>query len=106
LTEITGERADFASLKPQIKGELIFQKAQALFVEKAEGFSNMVYEQADSLQPAAKAFGGQVQVSDWSTREDINKFSRATSWLLRYFQKSLLKSAATLKPLKFHPTTW
>ncbi|MEK9940551.1 MAG: SurA N-terminal domain-containing protein [Methylotenera sp.] len=51
LTEISGQSADFASLKPQIKGELIFQKAQALFVEKAEGFSNMVYEQSDSLQP-------------------------------------------------------
>ena len=62
LTEITGQSSDFNSLKPQIKAELIFQKAQAAFTEKAESFSNTVYEQSDSLAPAAKAFGGQCKI--------------------------------------------
>ncbi|MDD2833157.1 MAG: SurA N-terminal domain-containing protein [Methylotenera sp.] len=74
VTEIAGTAADFETLKPQIKGDLMFQKAQAEFIEKSENFSNMVYEQSDSLQPAAKAFAGQVQSSDWVTREEVSKF--------------------------------
>lgn len=74
LTEITGNGSDFNSLKPQIKAELMYQKAQALFVEQAENFSNMVYEQSGSLQPIAKTLGGQVQVSDWMSFEDATKF--------------------------------
>jgi len=91
LTEISGQSADFASLKTQIKGELIFQKAQALFVEKAESFSNTVYEQSDSLLPAAKAFGGQVQTSDWSTREDMAKFFKSDKFVNAVFSTESLK---------------
>jgi peptidyl-prolyl cis-trans isomerase D len=91
LTEISGQAADFASLKTQIKGELIFQKAQALFVEKAESFSNTVYEQSDSLLPAAKAFGGQVQTSDWSTREDMAKFFKSEKFVNAVFSPESLK---------------
>lgn len=103
LTEITGESADFASLKPQIKGELIFQKAQALFIEKAEGFSNTVYEQADSLQPAAKAFGGQVQVSDWSTREDINKFFKSDKLVAAVFSEESIKERRNTEAIEVSP---
>ncbi|PKO43852.1 MAG: peptidylprolyl isomerase [Betaproteobacteria bacterium HGW-Betaproteobacteria-22] len=74
VTEIAGTSTDYEALKPQIKGELMFQKAQAEFIEKSENFSNMVYEQSDSLQPAAKAFAGQVQSSDWVTRDEVSKF--------------------------------
>lgn len=91
LTEITGQSSDFNSLKAQIKGELIFQKAQALFVEKAESFSNTVYEQSDSLLPAAKAFGGQVQTSDWSTREDMAKFFKSDKFVNAVFSPESLK---------------
>ena len=103
LTEISGESADFASLKPQIKGELIFQKAQALFVEKAEGFSNMVYEQADSLEPAAKTFGGQVQVSDWSTRDDINKFFKSDKLVAAVFSEESIKERRNTEAIEVSP---
>jgi len=35
------------------------------YVEAAEGFSNMVYEQADSLKPAAEKYGLSIQSSEW-----------------------------------------
>lgn len=91
LTEISGQTTSFESLKAQIKGELIFQKAQALFVEKAENFSNTVYEQSDSLLPAAKGFGGQVQTSDWSTREDVAKFFKSDKFVNAVFSPESLK---------------
>jgi len=103
LTEISGQSTDFASLKPQIKGELIFQKAQALFVEKAEGFSNMVYEQSDSLAPAAKAFGGQVQTSEWSTREDITKFFKSEKLVAAVFSEESIKERRNTEAIEVSP---
>lgn len=52
-----------SKLKPyeQVRGEIAtqFRKelAQKRFAELAESFSNMVYEQSDSLKPAAEKFG-------------------------------------------------
>ena len=74
VTEIAGSSSDFNALKPQIKGDLMYQKAQEEFVKQAETFSNLVYEQSGSLQPAAKSFGGEVQKSDWLSRESGAKF--------------------------------
>ena len=103
LTEITGQSSDFESLRPQIKAELIFQKAQAAFTEKAEGFSNTVYEQSDSLQPAAKAFGSQVQISDWSTREDVAKFFKSDKIVNAIFSEESLKDRRNTEAIEVSP---
>jgi peptidyl-prolyl cis-trans isomerase D len=56
-----------AKLKPfeQVRGDIEQQmkqeKAQKRFAELAESFSNIVYEQSDSLQPAAKKINRQTQ---------------------------------------------
>jgi len=103
LTEITGQSSDFNSLKPQIKAELLYQKAQAAFTEKAEGFSNTVYEQSDSLAPAAKAFGGLVQTSDWSTREDVAKFFKNDKIVSAIFSAELLKDRRNTEAIEVSP---
>ncbi len=103
LTEITGQSSDFESLKPQIKGELIFQKAQAAFTEKAESFSNTVYEQSDSLQHAAKAYGGQVQISDWSSREDVNKFFKSDRLVNAIFAEESIKDRRNTEAIEVSP---
>ncbi|MDP3813266.1 MAG: SurA N-terminal domain-containing protein [Hydrogenophaga sp.] len=43
----------FETVRPEIEAELKKQQAQKQFAEAAETFSNLVYEQADSLKPAA-----------------------------------------------------
>lgn len=103
VTEITGQSSDFESLKPQIKGELIFQKAQAAFTEKAEGFSNTVYEQSGSLAPAAKAFGGQVQSSDWVTREEGAKFFKNDQIMNLIFSEESLKDRRNTEAVEIAP---
>lgn len=103
VTEITGQSSDFESLKPQIKGELIYQKAQAAFTEKAEGFSNTVYEQSGSLAPAAKAFGGQVQVSDWITREEGAKFFKNDKIMNLIFSEESLKDRRNTEAVEVSP---
>ncbi len=103
VTEITGQSSDFNSLKPQIKAELIYQKAQTAFTEQAENFSNMVYEQSGSLQPAAKAFGGQVQTSDWLSREAGAKFFKNDKIMNLVFSDEVLKDHRNTEAVEVSP---
>jgi len=59
---------DFAHARPQIEQELKRQSADKRFAEAAEIFSNIVYEQADSLKPAAEQLKLTIQESPWITR--------------------------------------
>ena len=58
----------FEALRAQIEDDLKKQQAQRLFAEAAETFTNMVYEQADSLQPVAERFKLTVQTQTGLTR--------------------------------------
>jgi peptidyl-prolyl cis-trans isomerase D len=53
----------FAEVRAQIEAQLKQQQAQRQFAEAADTFSNMVYEQADSLQPAAERLKLSVQTA-------------------------------------------
>lgn len=46
-----GEKKPFESVRPQIVEEVSKPKAQEAYAAAAEQFSNLVYEQSDSLQP-------------------------------------------------------
>jgi peptidyl-prolyl cis-trans isomerase D len=103
LTEVTGQSTDFESLKAQIKGDLMYQKAQVAFAEQAETFSNLVYEQSDSLAPAAKAFNGQVQISDWISREDGAKFFKNDKIMSLIFSDEVLKDHRNTEAVEVSP---
>ncbi|MDP3087788.1 MAG: SurA N-terminal domain-containing protein [Methylotenera sp.] len=104
VTEITGTSTDFNTLKPQIKGDLMFQKAQEEFAKQAETFSNMVYEQSGSLEPAAKAFGGQVQKSDWLSRESGAKFFKDNTKIMGLvFSEEVLKDKRNTEAVEVSP---
>ncbi len=54
LTDIKSPKAQsFESLRPSLEADLKKQQAQRKYAELAETFSNMVYEQSDSLKPVA-----------------------------------------------------
>lgn len=103
VTEVLGQNADFDSLKPQIKADLMYQKAQAAFIEKAEAFSNAVYEQSGSLQPAAKEFGAQVQTSDWMTRADAAKFFKNEKIVNLIFSEESIKEHRNTEAVEVTP---
>ena len=56
-------------VRPALVAELQKQKGAQRFAEAAEGFTNMVYEQADSLQPAADRYKLPLHTTDWITRD-------------------------------------
>lgn len=66
---IPGAKIGFEVAKSDILRELKQQEAQHRFAETAERFSNLVYEQPDSLAPAAKEFGLTIQESPWFERK-------------------------------------
>jgi peptidyl-prolyl cis-trans isomerase D len=51
-----GDKKPFEAVKAEIENDVKKQLAQKKFTEMAESFSNTVYEQADSLQPAVDKF--------------------------------------------------
>jgi peptidyl-prolyl cis-trans isomerase D len=55
-------------VRKEIAADLAKQKGQKKFAEAAEGFGNLVYEQSDSLKPAAERFGLKIRTSDWIGR--------------------------------------
>lgn len=57
-----------ADVKPKIVEKLKFQKIQTAFPAQAEKFTELVYQQSDSLKPAADALKLTVKQSDWVTR--------------------------------------
>jgi len=64
LTDIKAPAAKpFAELRAQIEAQLKQQQAQRQFAESADVFGNLVYEQADSLQPAAARLKLRVQTA-------------------------------------------
>jgi peptidyl-prolyl cis-trans isomerase D len=69
LTDIKAPTAKtFEEMRPQIEADLKQQEAQKLFSATAEKFSNLVYEQADSLQPAADELKLSIQTFKGLTR--------------------------------------
>ena len=55
----------FAEMRPQVEAELKKGRAAKRFAEAAESFGNMVYEQPDSLKPAAERFKLPVRTTPW-----------------------------------------
>jgi peptidyl-prolyl cis-trans isomerase D len=73
IIKVTGIHAakekPFADVRGEIEAELKKAGATRKFAEAAEAFSNMVYEQSDSLKPTAEKFSLTVKQSDWLGRQ-------------------------------------
>ena len=105
LTEIKGQAQGYDAVKPQIRAELMYQKALSKFSEQAENFSNMVYEQSTSLQPAAAAFGLQVQTTGWLSRAEGAKFFKNDKLINMVFTNEVLKERRNTEAIEVSPNS-
>ena len=103
LDGISGASSSFDSMKPQIKGELMYQKAQAKYAELTEEFSNTVYEQSGSLQPVAKKFNLQLQTSAWMSREEGAKYFKNDKLMAQVFSNEVLKEKRNTEAVEVSP---
>lgn len=64
-----GKKREFSEVRAQIEAEIKKQNAAKKFAELAETFSNIVYEQSDSLKPVAETLKLNVQTSPWIAKQ-------------------------------------
>lgn len=65
-----GQTPPLAQVRDVVVDALRKQQAQRVFADLAENFSNLVYENATTLQPAAEAARLSVQQSGWMTAKN------------------------------------
>lgn len=72
LITLTGIRPEKSKPLDEVRGEIAAelrkQAGAKQFAEAVEGFSNTVYEQADTLKPAADKYGLVVETSGWLSK--------------------------------------
>jgi len=70
LIKLTGLKSTNAPAvnRAKIEADLRVRKAEQRFFELSERFHNLVYENPDSLKPAAETLGLRIETSDWFTR--------------------------------------
>ena len=111
IIKLTGIHAakekPFAEVKGEIDAELKKTAASRKFAEAAEAFSNIVYEQSDSLKPAADKFGLTVKQTDWLGRQ-VNPASGPLSnekLLAALFAEDSLKNRRNTEAVEIAPNT-
>jgi len=72
IIRLTGIQASkgrsLEAMRAELTEEVQRQKGLRKFTEAAEAFSNMVYEQPDSLTPVADQFKLEIRTTGWTTR--------------------------------------
>jgi len=64
-----GKVASFDEMKKELASEIARQKGMKKFADSADAFNNLVYEQSDSLKPAAERYKLKIQASGWIARQ-------------------------------------
>ena len=83
-------------VRPEIERELRTQQAQKRYAEAADQFTNLVYEQADSLKPAADKLGLKIE-----TREAVTRAATpAAAGELQVFQPRVIEALFAEDALK------
>ena len=91
LTAVKGRGLD--DVKKQVELDLKRQKAGKKFSELAEQFNNLVFEQGDSLKPAADALKLPIQNSGWVSRSGSeNKLLNNPKLLQAVFSEDAVKN--------------
>ena len=103
LTRVIGEGGGFDAIKPQIKAELIYQKAQDKYAALAEDFSNKVYEQSSSLDVVSKKFNLPIQKTDWISRNESDKFFKNEALMNALYSKESIKDRRNTEAIEVTP---
>ena len=95
----------FEEARESIVNKLRRQKATDMFAENAEKFSNTVYEQSDTLKPAADLVGKKVEQSGWL----LNGVDAGVPWtakmLQAIFNDEVVKNKRNTAAIEVAPNT-
>jgi peptidyl-prolyl cis-trans isomerase D len=111
IIKLTGIHAakgkDLAEVRGEIEAELKKAAGSRKFAEAAEAFSNIVYEQSDSLKPAAEKFGLAVKQSEWLGRQvnPVNGPLANEKLLAAVFSEDSVKNRRNTEAVEIAPNT-
>lgn len=92
-----------AAVRDEVVAELRRQEAQKQFADLAENFSNLVYENADSLEAAAAAIKARVQRSDWVTQQNAPPPLNHAELMRSLFNADAIKSKQNTEAIEVAP---
>lgn len=98
-----GKVRSLDEVRPEIERELTRRDAQKKFTESAEGFTNTVYEQADSLKPAADKYKLKLEKSVSFARSAAPKDLNNPRLLERLFSDDAVKSRRNSEAIEVAP---
>jgi peptidyl-prolyl cis-trans isomerase D len=101
-----GKLQGFDEVKGQIEQDLKRQKATRKFAESADQLQNLVYEQADSLQPVAKALNLTVQSTPLITRAQVQALAQNNAKFVQaVFSPESLQAKRNTEAIEVGPST-
>jgi len=108
LTGIQAAKArSLEEVRKDLAEELARQKGSRKFAEASETFGNLVYEQADSLKPAAERFKLHVQTTGWiakSARQELGALDHP-KLLAALFSEDAIKGRKNTDAIEVAPST-
>jgi peptidyl-prolyl cis-trans isomerase D len=100
------ETTPFAQVREQIVEEVRRDRTQQAFSVAAQTFSDMVYEQYDSLEPVAEALNLTIQRSDWVSRlgGNMNPLLNDGKLLNAIFSPSTVQEGKNTEAIEVQPS--
>jgi peptidyl-prolyl cis-trans isomerase D len=109
IIQLTGIKAEqtrpLEQVKNEIAADLKRQAATRKYAESAEGFSNTVYEQADSLAPAAEKYHLTIAQSPWLDRQGGAAPLNHAKLLAALFATDAIKNKRNTEAVEVAPNT-
>ncbi|RZT42266.1 SurA N-terminal domain-containing protein [Cupriavidus agavae] len=114
IIKLTGikpaETQPLETVRPELEAELKKQLASKKYQEQADAFGNTVYEQSDSLKPAADKFKLTIQTADNVTRQPNPALGKDNPLnnekvLKALFSDDALKNKRNTEAIQVGPTT-
>lgn len=108
LIAIKEERhPNLEEVREQIEDTLKIEMVENIFGEIAEDFSNVVYEQGESLQAAAEKFELTIEKSDWITRDSKEPAILSNENLLSaIFSDDVVSNNRNTEAIEVNPDTF
>ncbi len=95
----------FDEAREGIVNKLRQQKAADMFAEMAEKFSNAVYEQSDTLKPAADLVGAKIERSGWLFKGTPTGEPWTAKMLQAVFNEEVVKNKRNTAAIEVSPST-
>jgi peptidyl-prolyl cis-trans isomerase D len=104
---VAAKQRSYDEVKKELADEVGRQKGQRRFAEAAENFSNLVYEQSETLKGAAERFKLQIQTTGWiakSARQELGALDNP-KLLSALFSSDAIKNKRNTDAIEVAPNT-